>query len=94
MKEAYTVGEAIEIVLEKFSKSPLLVAALSSVFFEMEKTQVEKEKLQLWRDIDLMFHGYWRNDLDNLTKLLENNLAKIKKSLCVEYVDGGWKCKE
>jgi len=94
MKEAYTVGEAIEIVLEKFSKSPLLVAALSSVFFEMEKTQVEKEKLQLWKDIDLMFHGYWRNDLDNLTKLLENNLAKIKKSLCVEYVDGGWKCKE
>lgn len=94
MKEAYTVGEAIEIVLEKFSKSTLLVAALSSVFFEMEKTQVEKEKLQLWKDIDLMFHGYWRNDLDNLTKLLENNLAKIKKSLCVEYVDGGWKCKE
>lgn len=94
MKEVYTVGEAIEIVLEKCKDSPLLVATLSRLFFEMEKIQLAKEKLKLWEEIDLMFHGYWRNDLDNLTKLVESNLVKIKESLCIEYVEGEWKCKE
>lgn len=92
--EGYTAGEAIEAVLKKFSNSPLLVAALSSLFFVMKETGQEKEKLKLWEDIDLMFHGYWRNDLDNLTKLLENNLVKIRESLGVEYYNGEWRSKQ
>lgn len=62
--------------------------------FELGQQELEAVKLKLWKEIDLMFHGYWRNNLENLTKEVQENLVRMRELFGVEHVDGEWKSKQ